>query len=376
MQIIPSFINSWFTSKDKPLPQKDDLILAHTQAKYKEVKYLIIEQSLLNDQYLPYKITHPTKLSKIINELLTYFNETPHSFFLESKYGISIRKFEYLDDKTKIDYFLHRSLNGKNLFDRIGELIQNITFPFVSSLSKDHPFYDTDLIVFKDDYKGPMPINGIYQTELNKIEKLFSDIYFNNTILKIEDSLGFRVDVLKAIRKLLTRKAGRDLIYSLVNPSYLQQFLSFVSYYPTCSSIRILPHSSKSFVSFVSSATGAITPTLYLSKNSRTELFIDLSDQNSIAQISYPHYTTEKCPFFITFAHELIHIRHWMQGKNFESKEKNELANYTNAFEKVTITGELNHQLQDSVSENAIRQEFSFFPRLTHLGVNVDYNWI
>ena len=84
---------------------------------------------------------------------------------------------------------------------------------FVSIKDTKSIFHDTDLIVLKDTYTGPMPLRGIKQKDLNEIEKIFISIENGTSNLKIAGPC--KEKAIKDIKILLTREIGRKIIKAL-----------------------------------------------------------------------------------------------------------------------------------------------------------------
>lgn len=82
-------------------------------------------------------------------------------------------------------------------------------------IPKNNPFYGTDLVVFKDNYKGQLPLNGIRESELAETVKLFEKICTGKGKFKIEGESQFINGVRNDIKMLLTRDVGRKLINTL-----------------------------------------------------------------------------------------------------------------------------------------------------------------
>lgn len=365
MKVIPSYIKEWFYP---PIASEDEIFFGLTQAKLKEVSSLAFEQVLLNDQYSPFTIEHPTKLSERASELIHYFSYTNAARQLESTYNLSLYQFQQLPEKDKVKFLLHFPVSGKNLLQQIGSFL-NINSPsFIREISQNNPFYGSDLIVYTDTYYGPLPTNGIYQKDFSNITALYNQIANNKTPITIHGSFGFQVHVLSAFKKLMTRSLGRELIYNILKPGWIQYFKGLFWGIPQNFTVDIFPHNSSCFVNCLETVGKEFVFTVNLCEKGRSQVYVE--------QAGKLGQKTEKSPFYISLAHELIHVKHSLLKKRFKSKDVNELHKFTNENEKVTITGQLNGKEEDGVSENSIREEFNFFPRLNHQGAVVDYYWV
>lgn len=87
------------------------------------------------------------------------------------------------------------------IFDSVNENIRK--------MPADNVFSDTDLIVFKDSYSGLLPINGIKESEFNKLCVLYDNVCKNQTYIHLINSSK---ESDRVIKTLLTREIGRKLI--------------------------------------------------------------------------------------------------------------------------------------------------------------------
>ena len=105
-----------------------------------------------------------------------------------------------------------QTLSNVSDTDELCHEFEVLPLPF-SEISSNSPFADTDLVLFKDDYSGHMPLNGIKETELKETEELFKDIQDGKTQLEIDKTdIKFSYKVEIEIKKLLTRKIGRTML--------------------------------------------------------------------------------------------------------------------------------------------------------------------
>lgn len=88
----------------------------------------------------------------------------------------------------------------------------------------DSNFANTDLVILRDDFEGGIPLNGIKESEFHQIEELFNKITANQTPIKIiRNDEHFPLQIEKALKLLLTRAIGRDLIYQILNHPSTQE---------------------------------------------------------------------------------------------------------------------------------------------------------
>ncbi|MCH9632969.1 MAG: hypothetical protein S4CHLAM6_13180 [Chlamydiae bacterium] len=362
MKIIPRFVDEWLYPHSA---SESEIIAGLTLAKFKEVASLASEQSLLNDLYSPFPIEHPTKLSVKASELIHLFSYTEASKQLEKTHKISLYQFQQQSEKDKVKSLLYFPINGKNLLKHIGFFLDPTPPSFILPIDPNSPFNNSDLVVYANNYYGPLPPNGIYQKDLSRITSLYNQISNGETALKIQGSFGFQLHVLSAVKKLMTRSRGRELLYSILKPGWIQYFKGLFSGATQTFTIDIFPHNSTSFVNCLVTRNQGFVFTVNLCEKVNTQVYVE--------QTGKANLQTEKNPFYISLAHELIHIRHSLFGRHFKTANSVELHKFTNENEKVAITGKLNGKEEDNISENSIREEFNFLPRSNHQGVTVDY---
>ncbi len=102
--------------------------------------------------------------------------------------------------------------DSSNIEDISDSEFENIS-SYILDIPPASPFANTDLILFKDNYSGLMPLNGIRESELTETEQLLKKIEEGQSFLEIDtnDKLFFQ-EIVKEIKKLLTRNLGRKLI--------------------------------------------------------------------------------------------------------------------------------------------------------------------
>ena len=85
----------------------------------------------------------------------------------------------------------------------------------IVQLDENDFFSKTDLVVFKDSYKGLMPLNGIGESEFKECKTLLDKIIENKTNIKIVDER-----IISDLTLLSTRRCGRKLIEKIAHGPY------------------------------------------------------------------------------------------------------------------------------------------------------------
>jgi len=213
--------------------------------------------------------------------------------------------FTNLQDSQNFEFenFENKSLD-------INHTIQNSTV----FISKDNPFYSTDLIVFKNDYKGVLPLNGILEKDFEKVSKIYNNIKNNHSFFKFNEEEKSQGSVLDYTLKLLTRPIGRELILQLIESDES----IFIELGEGFTAVKQFNVPSPKYI-------------------------ITLPRDPSLVDVSkvYGRHGIEKktLPPFLSFAHELIHILHYQKGEN--ATESTDLFHplFTDQEEQATITG-------------------------------------
>ncbi|WP_068468380.1 M91 family zinc metallopeptidase [Candidatus Protochlamydia phocaeensis] len=226
--------------------------------------------------------------------------------------------------------------------------LQEIVFKSIQDPS--HLFFGTDLIVFKNEYKGLMPLNGIKENELHRIVLLHQQIIQQQTPCLIETSN--KKEIGEMLKLLMTRKLGRALIDQII-PSYKNENKNLVIKLTSDSGSRFLYRDT--------------TPTIEINEN----------DPHSIMRSPT---TGELQPLvstsFITLGHELIHALHYIQNpllfSAYVNAEPLQNSRFHNLEEEETITThlispfnsnfeEINFEEITRLEENGTLQEHIFF---------------
>lgn len=187
------------------------------------------------------------------------------------------------------------------LISQIGKKIEESRLPFPLG----SPFADTDMIVFKDDYRGTLPRNGITESGLKAITQIYNDILEGKSKI-IMDSRDddFKAEMYLSIKTLLTREIGRKLI---------KQVLSLQ--HPT-----VLKWGVKS----------KITGNVITMDTQMMDKLIGLHPSGKLA--GYPSAT------FLALGHELIHRIH-PKGYEYSQQKPTLGKEYDHLEEQVTIVG-------------------------------------
>lgn len=203
-----------------------------------------------------------------------------------------------------------------------------------------NPFHGTDLVIIdvKNEHeKLNLPLNFISKNEFNEITEFYSNLCAgkDSKFLVAGSTEEFKKEILEAIKKLLTRKVGRQLFKRLKAD-------------PSVTEILIDESSTKGSKAFHTKSGKAST---------LRKLQIDIhEDRELITKTSKKGNERLSNPVFTALAHELIHILH---------KKSHEDGNE----EHRTITGWSPDGTFDEVNENSIRAAFGLGYRTTHKGV-------
>lgn len=252
------------------------------------------------------------------------------------------------------------SANEPDISDERIDLISKALDQFILPMDEDSLFYDTDLIVIDESFKEKLPLNGISPSELHQIEELFKSICDGKEKFKIITTYAndpFKKETENLIKKLLTRNIGRKLIHSVIENNYVNR-------------IDIVT-GTKSFLS-ETEFDGSI------------QITIGNTPAHYIAYDPSGKLKTEFYPFYIQFAHELIHASH------LPNSHENDLPTfshrYANMEEQWTITGLKKdftletarayvNQKYNELNEWNIAAAFTniqniYYPRFSHNAVN------
>lgn len=268
------------------------------------------------------------------------------------------------------------SLNNKDLIRRItsphavNKSISENDFAWPSvPISSQSVFANTDLIIFKDDFKGILPLNGIKEKELIESENLLNSILAGKKNIKIDErSQEFSDEIKGCFVTLMTRPIGRNLIRKVVqNPS-----------------IPILPIQPGKNCQLISTNEEIVA------------LKMDIHEAIT-ARSTSKESKSYKWPLYIVLGHELIHVSHFPNLQSSLSPSEG-MESYDNYEEQTTITGFKKNKdtggdewfddenffkedAFDPLNERNLHAAFanaeeSFYPRFGHRGDKVRKNII
>lgn len=327
----------------------DDIASALAFAKFKEARGLAKQVCALSQS------AYPCKLPEYVFQFVQIYKQT-ESFFNLSMYDqIKILELTAFPAHQLPRALLDLKLNGQPALRHL-EQSQSLTLNVESA-----PLLTTDLVVFPDDYADIMPVNGLHKRDFIRIQNLYDQIISNQTRVHIEGNRNFRIRVYGHLKTLLSRKEGRELIESIVALNLYQWLLNCfpwtihkVTIQPT---VRRSRAGQKEMLPFTSPYLRVFTHTAYLSENNPSNLWTE----TPAGLQKHP------IPDVVQLAHELIHLRHFITSRKWTAYTPKEIDGYTNAQEKVTITGILHDQVVEPISENSIRSALGFYPRRFHI---------
>ena len=226
-----------------------------------------------------------------------------------------------------------------------------------------HHLIDTNLVVFRDEYTGPLPLNGIKQSDFVYFESLLDKIQNGESKLSISGNPEFKEEVYKALKKNITLEAGRDLLQRLEKSSQIQW---------------VIQETTKGSELDVLNARVNLNP-----KETAYIVSADLTGKKQKILVRQPFHTV--------VAHELTHCLHVIEGtvkpdglRKFTLK-----GDFTDLEEQRTITGlynpiefkEINtteemavderqaEMIYHSINENRFAMNFGLYHRISHEGL-------
>lgn len=343
MQILPPFISRLF-SQPKILPSEKEILSLFINAKIREIEILIIEQKSLNQMYEPYKVTHPTHLSKRVDELIQYYLQSDKSTLFSVEHSISLDSLMQMDPKEKINFFFFHPLPDFSIFSLIQKDFELNNSISTIPIEKTSPFYYSDLIVVEDNYNGPMPLNVIHKSDFEKAATFYEEIITKKTVLEIEGPAYFQCIILSSIQKLLTRELTRTFLEKILKPLKPNFFMRLITSVPYNYTIRILPSLSKSEENILGKEVFSIELSAETFMNS-----LHLSANNG--------YLTSKFPKYIELFYRLLCLYHYIKKTPLSSKN----VFLDHPYEKIALQGERD---REEVTENKVRVIFSQLERI------------
>ncbi|MCI0381706.1 MAG: hypothetical protein L0207_01450 [Chlamydiae bacterium] len=219
--------------------------------------------------------------------------------------------------------------------------------PHILPLNPEDSFYNTDLLIFSDLYKGVLPLNGIHFLEFHQIKTLMSEIFSGKTRFKFDPNLS--KNSMKMLARdfviLMTRKTSRELIKTIAKGSN-----------------DIFIEDGKEFKYTISEVNkDQSRHVIYICNAESFTASIGRAAQRGRKKYKIP------CPSFIKFVHELIHVKHCQENvpltKQLAEKED---ASFTHLEEMRTISGWSNDYEYDFECEWTICSEFGLPVREDH----------
>ncbi|MCI0381709.1 MAG: hypothetical protein L0207_01465 [Chlamydiae bacterium] len=208
----------------------------------------------------------------------------------------------------------------KETWDEIGKEMEKKVLTHLVPISSNHPLSGTDLLVFKNEYVGTLPLNGIRHSEFVEVTQLLIDIFYEKTRFKFDLKLSEKSlnMVIRDFAILMTRKTSRELIKRLAkgsNDIFIIEGEEFIA--------RHFSKDGKLVKQELSVCSNWFLP----------------SQIGRAAQLNRMLYKIP-IPSYLSFAHECIHIEHF-QEELLYSKKISDIAagEYTHEEERRTISG-------------------------------------
>lgn len=164
-------------------------------------------------------------------------------------------------------------------------------------LPSDHPFKNSRLIVFKDTYRGIVPVNGIRESELLAITQMYLEITNNKTVIQIQGNSEFNSIVHDCIKSWMITELGREGLKDL-----------------------LLNHAGKILTIRPTTPTFPNTITKWGKTTESAEIFFDPFEQDLI--FCQSKFKGEKelmqSPLYLNLWHELEHGRQIFRSNSLE----------------------------------------------------------
>ncbi|MCI0381705.1 MAG: hypothetical protein L0207_01445 [Chlamydiae bacterium] len=228
----------------------------------------------------------------------------------------------------------------EDTWDIIGNEIEKKVLSQLISLDPMDPFSGTDLLVFKDEYPGTLPLNGIRYSEFIEITKLLPNIFSGKTRFKLDATLS--KESLKMLMRdfiiLMTRKTSRELIKHLATGSHDIIFEDGEEYCLT----KTINNGNLQYIK------------IFINNRDNLSSFFGNAAQHGRAKYKIPDSS------FIAIAHELIHARHYQKNYLLTGELKEwKVEEYDDLEEKRTISGWALGEVSfnEDLSEDWDRQE-------------------
>lgn len=296
----------------------------------------------------------------------------------------------------------------------VGELLVDKLEEETIELPSDHPFYDTDLLVFNDNYEGVLPLTGIRKTEFKEITELFQkicqgpsrktviealtsktrqheedfsnesdaelksildlfnfDIFRDEYKLVIHDDPIYQNIVKDSLKTLMTRRLGRKVITDAIKKKDIEK-------------IKLKPPSGETRIG------SSIRKCEIHNKN--FELTFETNPEFDLITISNGKKAPLVSVVFITMAHEIIHTLNYpwkdelptiADGGLDEMEEQMTIFGIDQPLKPVKSEDSILNSDEDlnfdsveesgctynELNENNLRAVFGLMPRINHNGV-------
>lgn len=197
--------------------------------------------------------------------------------------------------RSKLHSVLSRSMPGLS-FEReeevqIDQFFTENTIPIL----ENNPFFDADLLVFKDNYPSSLPLNGIRDCDFYQMTIIIETLkncgkYKALQILlpsPLPPDFEFRKEkFIQDLMLLSCRRTGREIIKTIVN-------------HPDSSLKVDISVNTSPEINFVSENILKYSPV--------AGYWLEVFDPNGSKYLN-------KCPSFIGLAHEMVHYLHFLSG--------------------------------------------------------------
>lgn len=214
----------------------------------------------------------------------------------------------------------------------------------------------SELVVFKNEYRGQIPLNGIKENEFIRVNQILKDIADNKTHLQVEGREEFRNFILKNLGKICTREVGRNLLDRVMKGSDYEGKIELNVY----ESKKALQFQYTNFSYF-----GLFTyKKLSLPVDMQAMMFGVLNKSEKVGEPENKglkdfvlgllgYSTTPNYENFYTIlphialAHELTHVAHFYENRALDrgAEEPSLNKDLDNMEEQVTITGVEKHPI-------------------------------
>ncbi|MCI0381707.1 MAG: type III secretion system effector protein [Chlamydiae bacterium] len=263
----------------------------------------------------------------LVEEIRDFLDKLKKSkiFAIKDLCNGSLREKKDIKDKVKPkkNSFLTKIWNQeKDNWDEVGNEMEKKVLSHIIPLNPKDPFSGTDLLVFKGDYLGTLPQNGIRFCDYVKMTKLLKEIFTGKTKFKFDPSLSEKAQkmLMRDFTILMTRKTSRQLIEKLANGTH---------------TILIKEGNKFEHEAMLKGEFQLFGHKITICPGDNLDSVIGRAAQFNRKKYKIPS------PSFLPFAHELIHAKHWEENSIMSNilKQIKDYQGYTNQEERRTITG-------------------------------------